>query len=150
MCGIMTDPDQEGPLGVWLQRLLPTDIKASIARLEAMRREQLEAFDTLDLAQLREAAIASLTAAAAMANAPLTTAMLSHGWTQEEKDRLASFYLKLVDEIDTSGPGSINMGKWFDFTEITPYVEDELKSAAFDASEAYNAYVRRRWPQRRG
>ncbi len=90
-------------------------------------------------------AVESLTNAAdQFANSHLTAAQRKHGWTAEEADRLASYFLSLAKGIDTAGPwGQTNMAKWFDSVGITG--DDDLRALAYDATSVYNAYVCRKW-----
>jgi hypothetical protein len=61
------------------------------------------------------------------------TSQNCHGWTPDEADRLGSYFLELVHDIDHAGPyGTTGMSKWFDFAAITLQDEGELKTVAHD------------------
>jgi hypothetical protein len=98
----------------------------------------------MDLEELREKAISSLTAAATtIAKASITPTMESNGWTVTERERLAHYFLELVEGIDLVESGT-NMSKWFDFVLTDLTNEDEIMRTAYDTSRIYNAYVHRR------
>jgi hypothetical protein len=147
MMRAVADPDEQRTQQARLDQLFSPHAMASVAQMIAKERERQDAYDAMALSDLREAAMTSLTAAAAtIRNTKLMAKMRHNGWTKDEADRLGDYFLKLVDNIDNTGPNSqTNMAKWFDFSEITFKADDELKSVAYGASEVYNAYVRRTW-----
>lgn len=144
---VVSESDEQSAV----ERLIPAHIKETVARAFAEQRERQNIYDAMSLTELREAAIASLSAAAAtLQNSMLTRKMLRNGWTPDEAIRLADYFSGLADDIDEAGPyGQINMAKWFDFSGVSMKSADELKRAAYDLSEVFNAYVRRRWPDGR-
>jgi hypothetical protein len=118
------------------------EAKALFAQRRAMEQERQQAFDDMDLPELREAAIAALTSAAeAIMNSNLSATTPSDSWTVENKKVLANNFLKMVENIDDNveRPGGMNLSKWFDFYPI----EDQLQTIAYEAAEVYNAYLRR-------
>lgn len=98
--------------------------KALWDRRKAEEQERQQVFDTMALPELREAAIAALASAAEIImNTSVSDS--SDDWTTENRNNLASHFLKMAENIDDNveSSGNFNMSKWFDFFPI----EDDLE-----------------------
>ena len=97
----------------------------------------------MDLPELRDAAIAALTsAAAAIMDTDLSDTTPSDDWIVENRKALGGYFLTMVENIDQS-PSGFDMGKWFDFFSIDERGQEDLQTAAHEAMIVYNEYVRR-------
>jgi hypothetical protein len=123
------------------------EAKALFDQRKATEQQRQQVFDAMDLPELREAAITSLTSAAgALMNSSQSSTMLSDDWTAKNKNALASYFLEMVENIEgeVENPGGINLAKWFDFYPLSEGIgHDELETVAYESAEVYNAYVRR-------
>jgi hypothetical protein len=111
------------------------EVKAPMDRERALKQQRQQAYDAMDLPELREAAITSLTSAAeTIMNTSLDTTLLSNGWTPENKAFLASYFLELVENIDVESLGGTNMAKWFDFSLSGGARQDDLQTVAYEST----------------
>lgn len=121
------------------------EARGQFDRRMAMQQERQRAFDAMDLPELRQAAINSLTSAAELiGNAGQNATMPSDEWTAENRKTLAGYFLSMVESVDDENPGGINLSKWFDLFSIEETGDEGLQTAAYEAMAVYNAYLTRR------
>jgi hypothetical protein len=123
------------------------EAKALFDQRRAMEQQRQQVFDAMDLPELREAAITALTSAAeALMNSSHSSTILSDDWTAKNKNALANYLLKMVENIEgeVENPSGINLAKWFDFYPLSEGTgHDDLETVAYESAEIYNAYMRR-------